>query len=802
MSGYMPDKYLNFSDAVKKLNTNLKSGLTKNEIEKRRKLYGFNEIKSKKNNPFKKLAKRFYGPIPFMLEFVIIITYIIGHYTDMYTVFALLIFNGIVGFFEENKADNSIELLKKKLNVKARVLRSGNWSIIDARELLPGDIIRIRMGDVVPADCMAIKSDMLEADQSTLTGESYPVKKNVSDMIFSGSKIVRGESLSIVLYIGYKTSYGKTAKLVEIASPKEHLQNLIINITKHLILLDIIIIMFLGIIATDVFNYNIIQILPFLLVILIASVPVALPAAFTTTMALGTEKLSKKSILVTKLEAIESAATMNVLCFDKTGTITENKLSVKEIFTMKDVTEEELIQIASLCSRASDNDPIDNAILEYSDNHYINTEKYRTIKFVPFEPATKMSSATIIYNGKTIDVSKGALSTITKKYNINKDTNSILIKKTNEFSKRNLRTLVVVKKSNNITDVLGILAMYDAPRPESKTLINELRSLGIQIKILTGDNQHIAKQIASEVGISGNVIDARELRKKDQNEINSIVKNSSIFAEIYPEDKFTIVKSLQMLGYRVGMTGDGVNDAPALKQAEVVIAVENATDIAKSVSELVLEKNGISVIVDAVKESRKIFEKMKTYAIIKVTRVIQILFYISIAFVALQFLPILPFELILLIFTNDIINISVSTDNTSFSDYPDKWDTQSIFKTSILFGIGMLAISLIFIPIGTLLTSTHGQFETFSFLMISITDTLLLYVIRSRFKFFGDMPSPLLIMASISSLIFIVILSYYGIIVSSISLIAISIVLSLSICMLIVLNLIKTKIFKHIISSF
>ncbi|MCL5423641.1 MAG: plasma-membrane proton-efflux P-type ATPase [Candidatus Marsarchaeota archaeon] len=798
----MEYKYANVTDALKKLNTNPKLGLTKNDIEKRRITYGFNEINDKKVNPLKKLAERFYGPIPFMLEIVIIITYLIGHYTDTYTVFALLIFNGVIGFFEENKADNSIELLKKKLNIKARALRSKNWSIIDARELLPGDIIRVRMGDVVPADCMVIKADTLEADQSTLTGESYPVKKNTSDMVFSGSRIVRGESLLVVLSIGYNTSYGKTAKLVEMASPRQHLQNLIVNITKHLILLDMIIIMFLGIIATEVFGYNIIQLLPFLLVILIASVPVALPAAFTTTMALGTEKLSKKSILVTKLEAIESAATMNVLCFDKTGTITENKLSIKEIFTLEKISEEELLQTASICSRVSDNDPIDNAILNYSENQSISIDKYKLIKFVPFEPATKMSSATFSYNGRIFEASKGALSAITKKYKIEKSTNNLLIKKTTEFSKRNLRTLVVVKLEGNKLSVLGIIAMYDSPRPEAKSLINELRLLGIQIKILTGDNSHIAKQIAEEVGVNGAVVDARELRKKDQNEIQSIIKNSNIFAEIYPEDKFTIVKSLQALGYRVGMTGDGVNDAPALKQAEVGIAVENATDIAKSVSELILEKNGISVIVDAIKESRKIFEKMKTYAVIKVTRVIQILFYISIAFVALQFLPILPFELILLIFTNDIINISVSTDNTSFSDYPDKWDTQSIFKTSILFGIGMLAISLIFIPIGLIFTSTHGQFETFSFLMISITDTILLYLVRGRFKLFGNMPSPLLLMASIASMFFSIILSFYGIIVSSINIYAIGAILFGSIVMLLLFDVIKTKAFKYIISSF
>ncbi len=789
-------QYSNVAQAFFNLKTN-KEGLTQQQASMRLKTYGYNVIEEKKKNSFIQFIRRFYGPIPIMLFIAFIITFIIGHYVDSYIILSLILFNAFVGYIEESKADNAIELLKSKLNVRARVLRSSNWSLIDAKEIVPGDIIRVRMGDILPADAMVITAEWLECDQSTLTGESYPVKKGIDDILFSTSKVSRGEGLCVIIATGYQTSYGKTAKLVSLASPKEHLQALIISITKHLIFIDVILSIIIGIVAISLFNYTLIQILPFILVLLIASVPVSLPAAFTTTMALGTKKLSKNSILVTKLEAIESAATLNVLCFDKTGTITENKLTVKEVFTINHNSVEDVILYAALCSRLEDNDPLDTAILEYLGQRKISTNGFNTIKFTPFEPATKMSSALLLSKKTKITVSKGALSAISTAYKISKHDHALAVSKIEEYSKANLRTIVVAKKIGLIHQLLGIIAMYDPPRKESKMLIQEIVSLGVKVKMLTGDNAQVAGQIASEIGIKGPVVDARELKNKNKTQMQSIIEKSSIFAEIYPEDKYTIVKVLQDLGYRVGMTGDGINDAPALKQADVGIAVENATDIAKSVSALVLERNGISVIVDAIKESRKIFEKMKTYAIVKITRVIQILTYITIAFLVLGYMPILASELILLIFTNDIINISVSTDNTIYSQKPDKWNTKVTFKISIILGILMLIISLIFIPIGLSLTSNQSQFQTFSFIMISITDTILLYLVRSRERTLGVNPSFILVSASVFSLIFVVIISFYGILIPSISVQAILSVLVLSVVMMSILMFFKRYLFRY-----
>ena len=787
----------NVNEIFKKLDTSI-NGIDENEANRRLEKYGYNEITEKKGNIPLKFIKKFYGPIPFMLEIAFIVTFLLNELINAYVILALLVFNSIVGFIEEYKADNSIELLKKRLKVKAKVLRK-EWCVIDATKLVPGDIVKIKIGDIVPADMVVIKSEGIKADQSILTGESLPVKKSTSEKLFSGSKITSGEGICVVVSTGYNTYYGKTAKLVEEAKPQLHLQNFIISITKRLVFLDILLVILLSIFAILVFNYSLLSLLPFAIIIIIASVPVSLPTAFTVTMALGTEKMADKSVLITKLDAIEEASAIDVICFDKTGTITENKLEVEEIFALNGSNENEVVETAALCSRKEDNDSIDNAILKYAAGMKLSTEKYKIEKFTPFEPSTKEASAIISFNKKRFEARKGATNEIIKYCKINNKQKEIIFKKIEEFSKKNLRTLLVSKSEGEKHRLLGIIALYDKPRKDAKRLVKDLESLGIKAKMLTGDNVNVAKEIAEEVEIKGNVIDARNLKGKSIEQIKDVVNDTSIFAEIYPEDKYMIVKALQASGHRVGMTGDGINDAPALKQAEVGIAVENATDIAKNVSAVVLEKDGIDVIIDAIKESRKIFERMTTYTIVKITRVIQILFFILITFMAFGFMPILPFELILLIFTNDIVNISISTDNTSYSQKPTIQNAPAMINISILLGIGMLAVTILFIPIAEIFSNTAIEFATFSFLVLNITDNILLYSVRSRSKFLGLFPNYKLLVPSIGSVVFAITLAYFGILVSRISALEIITLVIASIILMVIFNLIKDKIFKKFV---
>ncbi|MCW1312267.1 MAG: HAD-IC family P-type ATPase, partial [Candidatus Parvarchaeota archaeon] len=394
------DSEINKEEQFRKLSSS-KNGLSEKEADERLKKYGYNEIASKKVNPIKKFLLKFWGPIPLMLYIVIVISFILGKSIDAYIVIGLLLFNGIAGFLEEFKADNTLELLKNKLSVNVNVQRNNEWKRMPAKLLVPGDVIRIRLGDIVPADCLIIEGDYLSVDQSMLTGESLPVDRKEGDTIFSSSTVREGEATALVLKTGKDTSFGKTADLVRIAGGRMHLESDILKLLKYLIYVDLILIAAVFI-ASYISHINLLTIVPFSLLILLASVPVGLPAAFTVAMAYGTERLSAKNILVTKLEAIEEASTMNVVCLDKTGTITGNQLSVSEPFGYGKFSAQEVLFYGSIASRREDNDEIDNAIIDGLKKYDTkNLElNYKLVKFTPFNPATKMSQADVILNGK------------------------------------------------------------------------------------------------------------------------------------------------------------------------------------------------------------------------------------------------------------------------------------------------------------------------------------------------------------------------------------------------------------------
>jgi len=779
---------------LKRLNTST-SGLSSGDAARRLEKYGYNEIIEKKQSSIVKFLKKFYGPIPFMLEIVMVITFLIRDMKDFYVILALLVFNAIVSFYEEKRADDAVELLKKRLSINARVLRDSTWKVVEARELVPGDIIRIRIGDIIPADVKVISESDLEVDQSVLTGESMPVKKKSNSIAYSGSVVKEGEATCVVVATGYNTYYGRTTQLVQLAGAKSHLQNVILRIARYLIVFDIVIAAIVFIYGLAVLGESYAIMVPFILVIIIASVPVALPAAFTVTMALGTKRLAEKSVLVTKLDSIEETSTLNTICFDKTGTLTENKLEVKEVFPVNGHTKEEVLTAAVLASRREDNDPIDNAIIDYAMANGISVAQYRIKEFKPFRPKTKMSSAKALYKGKTFSAMKGAYSVLIKLCKADSKTRSILLKKIDEFSKSNYRNLAVAGAYGK-PEMLGIIALYDKPREGADRLVSEIKGLGINVKMLTGDNLEIAKEIAKEVGIGDKIVDFTALRDKGEENAEKVIVSSDGFAEIFPEDKYLIVKALQKHGYRVGMTGDGVNDAPALKQAEVGIAVENATDVAKSVAGIVLIKNGLGVIIDAIKESRRIFERMMTYTLLKVVRVIQIVLFILLAFVLIKQIPILPFELILLIFTNDIVNISLATDNDQYSKKPDTWNVKSISYVSLMLGVTFLALTMLFIPVGLYITKNMGEFQTFIFFMFVVTDKMLLYSIRNRKHIWSTKPGKWVVVSSAIGVLAGAIFAYFGLFITPISLYALLVVLGLSSLLIIVFDFIKIKIFE------
>lgn len=792
---------LGLDDALRELNSSrdgLRSGVAQARLSK----YGYNQIEDKKKSAYLKFLAKFYGPIPAMLELVIALSYLAGDYRSFYIILALLVFNAVASFLEEHKADDSIELLKSRLTVSSRVLRDGVWKLMQAKYLVPGDMIRVRLGDIVPADAKVVSTGGLEIDQSVLTGESMTVDKESGALVYSGSIVKHGEAECLVVATGYGTYYGVTVRLVQEARSQLHLERAMLEIVKYLIAIDVIVTALLFFFGTVVLGLSLLNLLELAIVILLVSVPVALPAAFTVSMAVGTERLSKKSILVTRLDAIEEASSLDTVCLDKTGTITMNVLQVKDVVPFGGNGETDVVRGAALASMESDRDPIDIAIIDYAKRRNIKAGDFNRLSFVPFEPKTKMSSAVVYHKRERFIVAKGATGVIMGMCSVRMDEKAAIEKKIEELSKRQLRVLAVAMRHESDKGgkykLLGLVALYDMPRPGAKGLIKEMESLGISVKMLTGDNIAIATEIAREVGMNGGVVDFSQLDGKSEREIGEIAESVQVFAGIFPKDKYVIVRALQARGHRVGMTGDGVNDAPALKQAEVGIAVSNATDVAKSVAELVLTEDGIGVIVDAIKESRRIFERMMTYTMAKISRTIQILFFVAVALFVLRAQPILPFELVLLIFTNDIANIALSTDNVGYSVRPDVWNVRNLMYSSLIFGTALLLISLAFIPIAGYLMLGITAFQTMVLVLFVYSDKLVVFSLRDRAHMWSSRPSAYLVASSVIGVAFAVVISYFGILVAGISAATIAVVFIATTVLMIGFDFLKYATFRHL----
>ncbi len=788
---------LSIEEVFKQLNSG-KDGLSESEAKKRLEDYGFNEIQTKKQNIIIKFLSKFVGTIPLMLYIIIVISIFLNKYIDAYIVIGLLIFNGITSFLEEYKADNTLELLKSKLSVLVKVERDGNWKTVQSKFIVPGDIIRIRLGDIVPADCKILESDYLSVDQSMLTGESLPVDKKINELVFSSSIVREGEATAVVISTGKNTTFGKTAELVKIAKTRTHLEASIFRILEYLLFLDVGLIgaIFIG---SYLFGIQLLLVIPFSLLILLTSVPVALPAAFTVAMAYGTERLSSKNILVTKLEAIEEASTMTVICLDKTGTITKNQLSISDPIEYGKFSKEDVFRYAALASRVEDNDQIDLAIIHGAQERKIDLKDYKLKSFKPFDPSTKTSSALVSFNGKEITVLKGFPESVMERCKLSASDKSKINSNIDEMASKGYRTIGVAYGEADKWSFVGVIPMNDKPREDSKKLIDELRSLNLNVKMLTGDNENTAKAIAKEVDIGENILDVSALNGKSEKEIAELVTKADGFAGVYPKDKYTIVKALQDSGFHVGMTGDGVNDAPALKQAEVGIAVSNATDVAKSAADIVLTSDGIEPIVNAIKESRSIFERMITYTLKKVSRVLQTSIFLSIFFLILRFLPMRSIQLILALFLSDIGSISLSTDNELYSNHPDTWNIKVVFLVSLMFGIVAITQVTVLAYFGLdFMKLPSAQFQTFIFLIFIASMELMTLSMRERRSFWSSMPSIFVLSQIITSIAIAAILSYYGILMTAISLYAMLLVLIISVLFLLLMDRIKLLAFKRI----
>jgi len=649
------------------------NGLTQSEAQKRIGRFGRNEVVEKEKNPVLDFLSHYWGPMPWLLESAMVLSYVLGHYLELVVVFGLLTLNAIIGFVHTRSSRRALGLLKKRLAVKARVLRNGEWKIQDARDLVPGDIIGIGLGDLVPADAKVLGDGRVSVDQSALTGESLPASVREPGIVYSSSVVQRGEARSIVVNTGANTYFGKTAQLVRIAKPVSHQEQIMMAVVKYMMYLSTAALIMIVADAALV-HADIISMLNLALTFLLGAVPVALPAVFAVVLSVGAIELTKKGALVTRLDSIEDAASMELLCLDKTGTITQNKLSISEPMSFQGFKKEDVALTASLASREETKDVIDLTVIEYVRAAGIDTSAYRQISFTPFDPATKRSEAVIDRKGERFKVTKGAPQVIMSICrSISEETRTQANKIVEELSQKGYRTIAVATSEGDASNsfrLVGFLPLADPPRPDSKSVIEELRTLGVTPKMLTGDNIAVAKEIARQVSIGDKIYRMSDLASLSEAEQARILDEYDGFAQIYPEDKYRIVKLLQSRGHMVGMTGDGVNDAPALRQAEVGVAVSNSTDVAKASASIVLTEPGTQQIIEAIKTSRQIYQRMLTWVINKVTKVIQLVGLLTLGYFWLHGALVSVLGMVLIVFSNDFITMSLATDNVKYTSSP------------------------------------------------------------------------------------------------------------------------------------
>ncbi len=724
-----------------------KTGLSSQEAAQKLKQFGFNEIPERKISPLRKFLGYFWGPIPWMIEAAAVLSAVIQRWEDLGIILALLIMNAVVGFWQEHKADNSIELLKKRLAPKARVLRDKIWREIPSRELVPGDIVRVRLGDIVPADVKLMKGDYLLLDESALTGESLPVEKHISDLAYAGSIVRQGEMDAYVVATGISSFFGKTAKLVEATKTGSHFQKAVIRIGNYLIALAAVVISIVVIVALFR-QVNPLEILQFALVLTVAAIPVALPAILTVAMAIGAITLARKEAIVSKLVAIEEMAGVDVLCSDKTGTITKNELTVTEAQTFGSYDIDDVLLFGTLSSREEDHDPIDDAVIAKARTIKSVTEalkKFQIIEFKPFDPVSKRTEATVKdTKGKRFKVTKGApqviLSIASNRAKIENKVNENL----DSFGSRGYRALGVAKADEESNwQFVGLLAIYDPPREDSAQTIKTAQKMGLSVKMVTGDHLAIAKEVAREVNLGSNILPAPSFVDKTDSEAKGLIENADGFAQVFPEHKYRIVHLLQEKNHIVGMTGDGVNDAPALKKADVGVAVAGATDAAKSAADVVLTKPGLSVIIDALKESRKIFQRMQNYAIYRIAETTRVLIFLSLSIIIFDFYPITAVMIVILALLNDLPIITIVYDNVRVQEKPVRWNMHDVILVAALLGaIGIVTSFLLFLIGLQVFRLDMATLQTLIFLKLTVSGHMTIYLARTGVRHFWTKPLP------------------------------------------------------------
>ena len=759
-------KTLPLAEVEKKLGSS-SDGLSQAEATKRLTRYGPNEIVEEKTNELLKFLGYFWGPIPWMIEAAVILSAIARHWPDFGIILVLLLANAMVGFWEEHQAGNAIAALKATLAIKARAKRDGKWITPAARELVPGDVIRVRLGDIVPADARLLDGDPVEVDQSALTGELLPATRKSGEAIFSGSIVRQGEIGALVYATGANTYFGKTAELVQAAKTDSHFQRAVLKIGNYLIILAVI--MVASIVAVAIFRGDpILTTLQFALVLTVAAIPVAMPTVLSVTMAVGARLLATKKAIVTRLVAIEELAGVDILCADKTGTLTQNKLTLGDPFGINDVPATQVILAAALASRADNNDTIDLAVLGGLKNDQA-LKAYQVGHFQPFDPVRKRTEAAVkAADGKAFKVTKGAPQVILALSANADEVKSAVGKAVDEFAARGFRSLGVARaEGDGKWQFLGVLPLFDPPRDDAKSTIATAQHLGVKVMMVTGDALAIAQETAKKLGMSTNILDAGSLGDEKQQKtaaVSKAIENADGFAQVFPEHKFHIVEDLQIRGHIVGMTGDGVNDAPALKKADCGIAVSGATDAARAAAAIVLMTPGLSVIIDAIKESRKIFQRMISYAMYRIAETLRVLLFMTLAILIFNFYPLTAVMIVMLALLNDGAILSIAYDNVHYKDEPEAWNMRLVLGIATVLGlVGPIAAFGLFFLGDRVFYLDRPHLQTMMYLMLSVAGHLTIFQTRTRGPFWSIRPARILWVAVLGTQILATVIAVYGV---------------------------------------
>lgn len=785
------------ADVLAQLGANPDSGLTAAEAQKRLSQYGPNALIEKEESFAAKLLGHFTGPIAYMIEAAALVSAAIGHWEDFGIIMTLLLFNVGLEMWQDRKASAALAALKKGLAPEAVAMRDGKWATVQSSTLVPGDIVKIRLGVIVPADLRMVKGDYASIDQAALTGESLPVAKKVGDEAYSGSVVKQGEMEAVVISTGSNTFFGRTATLVAGAGAESHAQKAMFQIGNFLIVLAVVLAAIMvavrvyhDIVIVDTWGMkDALDILQFVLVLLVASIPVAMPTVFSVTMALGALALSKEKAIVSKLSAIEEMAGVDILCSDKTGTLTKNQLTLGDPILLAATDGQDCILAAALASRIEDRDAIDTAVIAALKDQGA-LKSWKLAKYVPFDPVTKRTAATVTdASGNSVMVAKGAPQAIVDLAKPAEDVAKKVADTVAMLAAKGSRALGVARSSDGgaTWSLLGILPMFDPPRDDSKATIDMAASKGVKVKMVTGDDTAIAIETARQLGMGTHIIPAADAFPKDMDpnnvppDIVDAIERADGFARVFPEHKYAIVKALQSRGHIVAMTGDGVNDAPALKQADCGTAVSGATDAARGAAALILTAPGLSVINSAIDEARRIFGRITSYTIYRVALTMDIMFLVVLSSIFLGFQPLTAVMIVVMSLLDDVPIMAIAYDNTRVSERPIRWEMRRLLGVSAILGFFSIVQSFGLLLIGAEVINhtahsdwfglaSRTQLQTVMFLQLVAGGHLLLFITRTeRWFFMRPFPAAPLFWAIVATQLVAIMMCAYGWLVEPIS---------------------------------